>query len=215
VDGPTVVAPAARAAGQPAEPDAAHGSHEAPDTARQPAEHPGEGSHASPAAPAEGAAGAAPGTAATGTAATGTAAGATASAKDAEPTGLFESGPRDRQDAVPAPDTASAHAEAPATETPAAETPQAPAGGVPPAGPHGEPPEEPRDPEVAAVVAELEDEVVVVDEQPRYHLAGCRSLPGRPVIPLPAKEAVELGFTPCGWCNPDRTLAGRHQPAHR
>jgi hypothetical protein len=141
--------------------------------------------------------------------------GATASAKEAEPTGLFESGPRNGQDAAPAPDTASAQAEAPATETPAAETPQAPEGGVPPAGPHGEPPEEPRDPEVAAVVAELQDEVVVVDEQPRYHLAGCRSLPGRPVIPLPAKEAVELGFTPCGWCNPDRTLAGRHQPAHR
>jgi hypothetical protein len=30
------------------------------------------------------------------------------------------------------------------------------------------------------------------------------------VIPLPVREAVELGFTPCGWCAPDRTLAERH-----
>jgi methylphosphotriester-DNA--protein-cysteine methyltransferase len=86
---------------------------------------------------------------------------------------------------------------------------------MPPPGPHGEPPEEPRDATVAALVAELEDEVVVVDEQPRYHLPGCRSLPGRQVIPLPAKEAVELGFTPCGWCTPDRTMASRHQAAAR
>ncbi|MCE3554978.1 hypothetical protein LWC33_26435 [Pseudonocardia sp. RS11V-5] len=101
--------------------------------------------------------------------------------------------------------------QAPAGQQPAGGPP--PVGSMPPPGPHGEPPEEPRDATVAALVAELEDEVVVVDEQPRYHLAGCRSLPGRSVIPLPAKEAVELGFTPCGWCNPDRTMAGRHQAA--
>jgi hypothetical protein len=86
---------------------------------------------------------------------------------------------------------------------------------VPPADPEGEPPEEPRDAEAAALVAGLADEVVVVDEQPRYHVTGCRSLAGKPVIPLPASEAVELGFTPCGWCSPDRTLAGRHQAAAR
>jgi hypothetical protein len=87
----------------------------------------------------------------------------------------------------------------------------APQGGMlPPAGPDGEAPEEPRNAEAAALVAELPDEVLVIDEQPRYHLAGCRSLPGRPVIPIPAREAVELGFTPCGWCTPDRMLARRH-----
>jgi hypothetical protein len=54
-----------------------------------------------------------------------------------------------------------------------------------------------------------------VDELPRYHLGGCRSLAGSPVIPLPAREAVELGFTPCAWCTPDRALAGRHRAAAR
>ena len=63
---------------------------------------------------------------------------------------------------------------------------------------------------IAAIVAQLPDEVVVVDEQPRYHLGSCRSLVSRSVIPLPVREAVELGFTPCGWCVPDRTLAERH-----
>ncbi|MEJ3658962.1 hypothetical protein WEH80_39000 [Actinomycetes bacterium KLBMP 9759] len=79
----------------------------------------------------------------------------------------------------------------------------------------GEPPEEPRDPAAAALVAGLEDEVIVVDEQPRYHVVGCQALSGTPTIPLPAREAVELGFTPCGWCNPDRTLASRHPAAAR
>ncbi|MFC5993358.1 hypothetical protein ACFQE5_03915 [Pseudonocardia hispaniensis] len=83
-------------------------------------------------------------------------------------------------------------------------------GSLPPLGPGGEPPEEPRNADAAALMAELEDEVVVVDELPRYHLAGCRSLPGMPIIPLPVREAVELGFTPCGWCTPDRVLSGRH-----
>jgi len=82
---------------------------------------------------------------------------------------------------------------------------------LPPLGPDGAPPEEPRDADAAGLVAELNDEVLVVDELPRYHLAGCRSLGGSPVIPLPAREAVELGFTPCAWCTPDRTLSSRHR----
>ena len=82
---------------------------------------------------------------------------------------------------------------------------------LPPLGPDGAPPEEPRDADAAALVAEVDDEVLVVDELPRYHLSGCRSLAGIPVIPLPAREAVELGFTPCAWCNPDRNLAARHR----
>jgi hypothetical protein len=82
---------------------------------------------------------------------------------------------------------------------------------LPPLGPDGAPPEEPRDADAAGLVAELNDEVLVVDELPRYHLDGCRSLAGSPVIPLPAREAVELGFTPCAWCTPDRTLSSRHR----
>jgi hypothetical protein len=74
-----------------------------------------------------------------------------------------------------------------------------------------EPPEEPRDPGNAALVAELTDVVVVIDERPRYHVSGCRFLPGKTEIPLPVQEAVELGFTPCGWCNPDRTLSNKHR----
>ena len=82
---------------------------------------------------------------------------------------------------------------------------------LPPLGPDGAPPEEPRDADAAALVAGLDDEVLVVDELPRYHLAGCRSLNASPVIPLPAREAVELGFTPCAWCTPDRALSARHR----
>ena len=74
----------------------------------------------------------------------------------------------------------------------------------------GEPPEEPPDVAASALVAALDDEVVVIDEQPRYHVKGCRALAGKALIPLPAREAIELGFTPCGWCTPDRTLASRH-----
>ena len=81
---------------------------------------------------------------------------------------------------------------------------------APPTTVSGEPPEEERDPAAVAVVAGLEVEVLVIDEQPRYHLSGCAALTGKPLIPIPAREAVELGFTPCGWCNPDRTLAAQH-----
>ncbi|BBG03075.1 MULTISPECIES: hypothetical protein [Pseudonocardia] len=71
-------------------------------------------------------------------------------------------------------------------------------------------PEEPRDPTLAGLVARLPDEVLVIDEHPRYHVQTCRALPGRAVIPLPVSEAVELGFTPCGWCSPNRSLGERH-----
>ena len=89
----------------------------------------------------------------------------------------------------------------------------APADAAQPPDTDDEPPEEPRDPTAAAVVAGLESEVLVIDEQPRYHVSSCRALVGKQQIPLPVREAVELGFTPCGWCSPDRTLAGQHAPA--
>ncbi|GIG66075.1 hypothetical protein [Phytomonospora endophytica] len=44
--------------------------------------------------------------------------------------------------------------------------------------------------------------VQVVDGRPRYHLAGCVHLLGKEDEPLAVNEAVELGFTPCGLCEP-------------
>jgi hypothetical protein len=58
-------------------------------------------------------------------------------------------------------------------------------------------------------VVDLKDEVLVLDEHPRYHLAGCVHLRGRTPIPLPHDEARTDGFTPCGVCTPDRVLADR------
>jgi hypothetical protein len=59
------------------------------------------------------------------------------------------------------------------------------------------------------IIVDLTDEVLVVDEHPRYHLASCSYLTGRTTIPLPLDEARSDGFTPCGRCAPDRTLADR------
>ncbi|MFC6020371.1 hypothetical protein ACFP2T_29905 [Plantactinospora solaniradicis] len=58
----------------------------------------------------------------------------------------------------------------------------------------------------AAMVAGLVDDVYVVDGRPRYHLADCPHLHDRESEPLPVGEAVELGFTPCGRCEPDSAL---------
>ncbi|WP_216207813.1 hypothetical protein [Amycolatopsis aidingensis] len=63
----------------------------------------------------------------------------------------------------------------------------------------------------ALVVAELDVEVVVVDEHPRYHLPGCGWLGERDTIPIELAEARELGFTPCARCTPDATLAAAHR----
>ena len=57
------------------------------------------------------------------------------------------------------------------------------------------------------LVVDLKDEVLVLDEHPRYHLAGCVHLRGRTPIGLPHDEARTDGFTPCAVCAPDRTLA--------
>jgi hypothetical protein len=58
-------------------------------------------------------------------------------------------------------------------------------------------------------IVDLEDEVLVVDEHPRYHVAGCSWVGSRSTIPLPLDEARTDGFTPCATCRPDRTIAGR------
>ncbi|WP_027346214.1 hypothetical protein [Hamadaea tsunoensis] len=61
-------------------------------------------------------------------------------------------------------------------------------------------------PAEAARIARMSTEVLVIDGRPRYHVAGCVHLLGRPNEPLPVNEAVELGFSPCGLCEPDSAL---------
>jgi hypothetical protein len=58
----------------------------------------------------------------------------------------------------------------------------------------------------SARVARLSTDVLVIAGRPRYHLAGCVHLLGRESEPLPVAEAIELGFTPCGLCEPDSAL---------
>jgi hypothetical protein len=57
------------------------------------------------------------------------------------------------------------------------------------------------------LVVDLRDDVFVVDEHPRYHLASCPYLRDRTAIPLPLDEARTDGFTPCAVCAPDHELA--------
>jgi len=75
----------------------------------------------------------------------------------------------------------------------------------------GDPGEEKSDPEDVAIVSELETEVVVVDEYPRYHVTSCEWLDARDTIPLGIGEARQLGFTPCALCTPDAEIAGQHR----
>ncbi|QWF76998.1 hypothetical protein [Amycolatopsis sp. CA-230715] len=77
----------------------------------------------------------------------------------------------------------------------------------------GDPAEEQTDAADLLVVSELETEVVVVDEFPRYHLTDCRWLADRDTIPIAVKEARDLGFTPCARCTPDSKLAAEHRKA--
>lgn len=58
-------------------------------------------------------------------------------------------------------------------------------------------------------VAQLADEVVVVDGHPRYHLAGCPTLAGAATTPLAISVARRGGFTPCAVCGPDGTFLAR------
>ncbi|GAB2863253.1 hypothetical protein GCM10027200_74660 [Lentzea nigeriaca] len=88
-----------------------------------------------------------------------------------------------------------------------------PEGETPPA--DEEPPEEDTDAADLLAVADLVDEVRVLDERPRYHLSSCSWLAGRPTLGLPVQEARQLHFTPCAVCRPDATLVARHRVAHR
>jgi hypothetical protein len=73
-----------------------------------------------------------------------------------------------------------------------------------------DPPDEPAPQQVSAAdaarVGRMLNEVLVVDGRPRYHLAGCVHLLGRESEPLPVREAIELGFSPCSLCEPDSAL---------
>lgn len=76
-----------------------------------------------------------------------------------------------------------------------------------------DPPDEPAaqrvKPAEAARVAKMSTEVLVIDGRPRYHIAACVHLLGRPHEPLPVSEAVELGFSPCGQCEPASALLAK------
>lgn len=72
-----------------------------------------------------------------------------------------------------------------------------------------EPGEEDTDAADLLVVADLTDEVRVLDEHPRYHLASCSWLASRATLGLPIAEARQLGFTPCAVCTPDAVLVAK------
>jgi hypothetical protein len=70
-----------------------------------------------------------------------------------------------------------------------------------------DPGEEQTDAADLLIVSELDVEVLVVDEYPRYHVRECVWLADRDTIPIGVSEARELGFTPCDRCGPDAKLA--------
>ena len=70
-----------------------------------------------------------------------------------------------------------------------------------------EPAEEDTDAADVLIVTDLDVEVRVLDERPRYHLADCRWVGDRATLGLPIKEARQLGFNPCAVCTPDAVLA--------
>ncbi|HXT42688.1 MAG TPA: hypothetical protein VN748_01050 [Pseudonocardiaceae bacterium] len=75
----------------------------------------------------------------------------------------------------------------------------------------GQPGEEDTDAADLLVIYELADEVLVIDEQPRYHLARCRWPDHERAERLPVREARQLGFTPCDRCRPDTILARKYR----
>jgi hypothetical protein len=93
--------------------------------------------------------------------------------------------------------------EAPASVASTAETDETPA-------PDEDPEVEPDPDADDAILADLEDVVVVVDEHPRYHLTSCVWLGTRDTIPIGIGEARQLGFTPCARCRPNATMVAAH-----
>jgi len=58
----------------------------------------------------------------------------------------------------------------------------------------------------AAAVGQLGTPVIVVNGRPRYHVAECLHVLGRPVQRVPVREAAVIGFTPCAQCEPVTAL---------
>jgi hypothetical protein len=58
----------------------------------------------------------------------------------------------------------------------------------------------------------LDNEVLVVDGRPRYHLTGCPHLADKESQPLPVSEAVELGFTACSLCGAATAILAESAP---
>ena len=57
-------------------------------------------------------------------------------------------------------------------------------------------------------------QVAVVPGRPRYHVAGCRFLAGRPdVETVDVEQARSDGYTACGVCKPDAALEAAAAPA--
>ncbi|MGC4889495.1 hypothetical protein [Micromonospora sp. DT227] len=94
-------------------------------------------------------------------------------------------------------------------ESEAESTPTSPAPGGPLA---GDPSAEFLSAGEVARLVRLPDEVRVVDGHPRFHLADCPHLVGRPAESLPVAEAVGLGFTPCAYCAAATTLLTDARP---
>ncbi|EHR62435.1 hypothetical protein [Saccharomonospora cyanea] len=115
----------------------------------------------------------------------------------------------DEQSGVPAREPVAANGLDPLTDTAPRTALLASSGEL--AGADVDPPEEDTEVDDALLVSELESEVLVVDEYPRYHLGHCAWLGTRATIPLAVKEARDLGFTPCGLCGPDAELAAAHR----
>jgi len=96
--------------------------------------------------------------------------------------------------------------EGPLTDPPSEQTGRQ---GVPEASdedPPDEPPAQETSADDLARVSRLAAEVVVVDGRPRYHRSDCVHLLARDSEALPVREVVELGFTPCGLCEPNSEL---------
>lgn len=76
-------------------------------------------------------------------------------------------------------------------------------------------PDEPEPQRVSAAdsnrVGRMTTEVLVVPGRPRYHLSSCVHLLGRDRAVLPVKDAVALGFSPCGLCEPASALLAAAQ----
>ncbi|HUR13150.1 MAG TPA: hypothetical protein VM097_01525 [Mycobacteriales bacterium] len=62
-------------------------------------------------------------------------------------------------------------------------------------------------PAESAALGGLVGEVLVVEGRPRYHVAGCRYLAGKDARGVEVGQAQADGFTACGVCKPDESLA--------